>query len=210
MPALRHSEWFALSVMVAVVAPVLATAPAQGTQPSPGGDHRPGAFIEVSPDTVRAGQEVRIVASCDEKVDSAKARSRAFDEVDLLPEPGSTLLSGVAFVPAGTAPDTYPVNLRCPNAMVASTDLHVISGVRPTVGPATGGGGTARGDGPADDGVASLALLAAGLTALVLGAALLAHRRRPAGRRTAGGPAAGGSPAQAHPEGGRPAGGRPA
>jgi hypothetical protein len=177
MPALRRTEWFALSVMVAVVAPVLATAPARGTQPEPGDDKQTEAFIEVSPDTVRPGEEVRILASCGEKVDRAKARSRAFDEVELVPEPGSRLLSGVAFVPADTRADTYPVNLRCPNAMVATTDLHVVGKARPTVGPATGGGGTAGGDGPA-----TLIPLAAGLAMLVAGTALLVRVRGRPGR----------------------------
>lgn len=186
MAGLRRIEWFAISVTVAVVAPVLAMAPAQGSQSDrddDDDDRQPKVFIEVSPDTVAPGGQVKIFASCGEKVDRAEARSRAFDDdVALLPEPGSNLLSGSVIVPTTTAPDTYPVNLRCPNAIVATVDLHVVTGARPTVGPATGGGGTAQAGDLATDLAVNLAVVTAGVLALVAGGALLVRGRHRAGR----------------------------
>lgn len=178
MPESRHLEWFAASIMVAIVAPVLATAPAPDAQSQPSAQSQPQAFIEVNPDTVRPGETISIVASCDDKDDdkitSAKARSRAFNEVELTTRGSSRLLTGTAHIPSDTEPGTFAVNLRCPNALTATTDLKVVLPGKPTMGPATGGGGEATGGPPT-----VLLSVAGGVVALMLGVALLVRGRSP-------------------------------
>jgi len=189
MPESRHLEWFAASIMVAIVAPVVAAAPAPDAQSGLAAQSQPQAFIEVNPDTIRPGETIAIVASCDDKkhdddddddkITSAKARSRAFGEVELTTRGGSRLLTGSAHIPSDTEPGTYAVNLRCPNALHATTDLKVVLPAKPTMGPATGGGGEAIGGPPT-----VLLSVAGGVVALALGAALLVRGHSP--RRGAG------------------------
>lgn len=111
-------------------------------------DAQSDAFIELRPDTVQAGRQIEIRAGCGERVDEATVRSRAFQEVKLEPLGRSDVLSGTVTVPSDTERGNYPVNLRCPNGMVASTDLFVLQMSRPTTGPATGGGATAGAEDP--------------------------------------------------------------
>src|SRR5690606_36227091 len=66
MPESRHLEWFAASIVVAIVAPVLAAAPGSDALSQPDAQSQPHAFIEVTPDTVRPGETINIVASCDD------------------------------------------------------------------------------------------------------------------------------------------------
>ncbi len=111
-------------------------------------DAQTDAFIELRPDTIQAGRQLEIRAGCGERVEQATVRSRAFPEVTLQPLGRSDVLSGTVTVPGDTSRGNYPVNLRCPNGMVASTDLFVLQMARPTTGPATGGGGTADAEDP--------------------------------------------------------------
>ncbi|SDY84791.1 hypothetical protein SAMN05421684_1885 [Asanoa ishikariensis] len=156
-------------------------APAYGEQPGggePGGDERPGGgqaqaegtWIEVSPSTVQAGDQVQIKASCKEKVDEAKAHSKAFGEIVLVPKWG--FLTGDATVPENTRAGDYEVKLTCVKSGHADTNLKVIARSRPTHGPHTGGGGLAGSDG---DG--TLALVS-GLATVTAGAGLAVALRR--------------------------------
>lgn len=132
----------------------------------------PDVFIEVNPSSVPAGSQIGIRASCGDEHQSADVRSRAFPDVALQPQSGSPLMTAATTVPERTRPGEYQVNLRCANGAGATTELHILDMARPTVGPATGGGGTA--------GTVSGAtlLLASGSVAAALGAGLLLRRRR--------------------------------
>ncbi|MEV4538275.1 hypothetical protein AB0J82_31290 [Asanoa sp. NPDC049518] len=154
-------------------------APAYGSEGSqPGGGERPGdgqaqaegTWIEVSPSTVQAGEQVEIKASCKEKVDEAKAHSKAFGEVVLVPKWG--FLTGSATVPADTRAGDYEVKLSCVKSGHAETKLKVIERSRPTHGPHTGGGGLA---GSGSDGTVALV---SGLATLTAGAGLAVALRR--------------------------------
>ena len=100
-----------------------------------------GTWIEVSPSTVQAGEQVAIKASCKDRVDEAKARSKVFGEVVLVPQWG--FLVGDATVPADTRAGDYEVKLTCVKSGNAETKLKVIAKSRPSHGPHTGGGGLA-------------------------------------------------------------------
>ncbi|SNT41958.1 hypothetical protein SAMN05421812_105470 [Asanoa hainanensis] len=154
--------------------PATPAAPAYGEQPGggePGGGQAEGTWIEVSPSTVQAGEQVQIKASCKEKVDEAKAHSKAFGEVVLVPKWG--FLTGEATVPADTRKGDYEVKLTCVKSGHAETKLKVIERSRPSHGPHTGGGGLA---GSGGDGTVALV---SGLATVTAGAGLaLALRRR--------------------------------
>jgi hypothetical protein len=153
------------------------TAPG-GTAPggtAPGG--QPGApapaegtWIEVSPSTVQAGEQVEIKASCKDRVDEAKAHSKAFGEVVLVPRWG--FLVGDTTVPADTRAGDYEVKLTCVKSGHAETKLKVITKSRPTHGPHTGGGGLAGSDS------GGTVALAGGLGTLAAGAGLAVAMRR--------------------------------
>jgi len=149
------------------------TAPG-GTAPGgqPGGAPAPaeGTWIEVSPSTVQAGEQVAIKASCKERVDEAKAHSKVFGEVVLVPQWG--FLVGDATVPPDTRAGDYEVKLTCVKSGHAETKLKVITKSRPTHGPHTGGGGLA---GSGHDGTVALA---GGLGTLAAGAGLAVAMRR--------------------------------
>lgn len=139
-------------------------------------------FVEVTPDTARAGTRVNLQASCDGANDrQAQVHSDAFGRVILMPEgdrifaspSGQGLLVGSVVIPGNKQPGAYAVNLECANGNTASTTLTVVDMAQPTKGPAAGGGGTAdRGFGPL--------VLAGGLTTVAVGAGLgiLRSRRR--------------------------------
>jgi hypothetical protein len=133
-------------------------------------------FVEVNPNTVQAGFQVQIRASCGDDQSPAVVRSEAFGQVTVLPDNG--FLTATAVVPPNKRPREYRVRLSCPNGATASTTLVVVSMGRPTLGPATGGGGKAgagRGGG---------FMITGGLAVLGVGAGvgLLVLRRRKAGR----------------------------
>ncbi len=139
---------------------------------APGGAPAPaeGTWIEVSPSTVQAGEQVAIKASCKERVDEAKAHSKAFGEIVLVPQWG--FLVGDATVPPDTRAGDYEVKLTCVKSGHAETKLKVITKSRPTHGPHTGGGGLAGSD---NDGTVALA---GGLGTLAAGAGLAVAMRR--------------------------------
>lgn len=138
-------------------------------------------FVEVSPNTIDAGSQIGIRASCGEKVDSAVVTSEAFDQVTLVPD-GAVLRADVV-IPADKRARDYKVHLRCPNGHTATTDLEVLSMDRPTLGPNTGGGGTAHGR-TAGDGLGGAVMIIGGLATIGVGVGLgvVARRRRRAGQ----------------------------
>jgi hypothetical protein len=172
-------------------AAALAFVPAVPAQAAQG-----GVFVQVNPNTIQAGYQVGIHASCGEDLNPARVRSRAFGEVTLNPYPGSGYLSGSATVPSDTRAGEYDVDLRCANGSRATTELFVLGMARPTRGPSTGGGGTAvvrpgqpRGrSAPLPQGTAATAVdrppdrfppvLIGGAVAVVAGVGLLVARRR--------------------------------
>jgi hypothetical protein len=157
-------------IMGTAVLLLLATAPADRAAAAQ------GVFVEVNPNTIQAGYQVGIQASCGEDLNPASVKSGAFGEITLTPPTGSQYLTGSATVPADTRAGEYKVDLTCANGATASAELFVLGMARPTRGPNTGGGGTAAAAGPGDWGAALLA--GAGLAALSAGTILLAARRR--------------------------------
>lgn len=138
-------------------------------------------FLELSPSTVLAGDQVEIRAGCGDDRKPAKVRSRVFGDLDLIRQDGTKLFTGVATVPKDTRPGDYRVRLRCDNGASASAELHVLAMARPSRGPDTGGGATAAGADATDDraGLTSPpVLLGAGLVVVVATAFLLGYRRR--------------------------------
>ncbi|GAA1895089.1 hypothetical protein [Asanoa iriomotensis] len=167
---------------VAAGAALIAGAPAYA-EPAPGGPpagdqsgpaaepgRAEGTWIEVSPSTVQAGEQVEIKASCKERVDEAKAHSKAFGEIVLVPQRG--FLVGDATVPRDTRAGEYEVKLTCVKSGKAETTLRVIENSRPSHGPHTGGGGLA------DNGGDGTMALAGGLASVVAGAGLAVALRR--------------------------------
>jgi hypothetical protein len=136
-----------------------------------------GVFVQANPNTIQAGYQVGILASCGEGLNPAKVESRAFGEITLNPSQGTRFLSGSATVPSDTRPDEYKVDLHCANGSTATTDLFVLGMARPTRGPSTGGGGTATADGPMDN-LAPVLIGGASAVAVAVGLGLLFTRRR--------------------------------
>ncbi|MEV4811616.1 hypothetical protein [Micromonospora avicenniae] len=143
-----------------------------GAAPARAGEN---VFVEVTPNSVQAGERVNIRASCDNNNRQAQVESDAFGRVTVRPDNG--FLTGSATVPRDKQPGDYPVNLRCPNGNTASAMLTVLNMAQPSKGPATGGGGTATG------GRTGTVLLIGGLAAAGVAVALgmLGSRRRGAG-----------------------------
>lgn len=150
------------ALAVAATGAFLAGAPAYATD----------VFVQLNPSTVEAGYLVGIRASCGDNSAAATVESDAFGTVTVRPQYG--VLTAAATVPETRAARSYRVRLTCPNGRSASTTLHVVSGNRPSRGPATGFGGTAGGH-------SGTLLVTGGLTAvaagLVLGLQSLRRRR---------------------------------
>ncbi|BCB90261.1 hypothetical protein [Phytohabitans suffuscus] len=131
-------------------------------------------FVEVTPSTVQAGDQVEIQASCDGDDREASVRSDAFGRVSVRPENG--LLVGTATVPDRKPPGTFDVVLTCRNQTTASTTITVVNMSKASRGPATGGGGTAGGT------VSPLVLTGGlGIVAVGAGVALIVRGRRGSG-----------------------------
>jgi hypothetical protein len=128
-------------------------------------------FVEVTPSTVQAGDQVEIQASCDGNDKQANVRSDAFGRVSVSPNNG--LLTGTATVPERKPAGTFDVVLTCRNNATANTTITVVTMSKATRGPATGAGGTAGG------GVSPF-VLTGGLGAVAVGAgvALIVRGRR--------------------------------
>ena len=128
-------------------------------------------FVEINPSTVPAGDDISLRASCDDNLKAATVTAEPIGTVTVRPE--FTFLTATTRVRAGTEPGDYRVTLRCPDGGSATGTMHVVARVEPARGPATGGGGTARGP-------LAPALVGTGLAGIVAGAALgvLALRRR--------------------------------
>jgi hypothetical protein len=134
--------------------------------------HAAAVFLEANPDTVRAGDQVGIRASCTDNLKDAVVTGDPVGRVTV--RPNVAFLTATTRVPSTTDPGDYRLTLTCPDKSSASTVLHVVARVEPTRGPATGGGGTAPG------GSAGL-MIGGGLTAIAAGLALAvvsARRRR--------------------------------
>ncbi|MEU8262072.1 hypothetical protein AB0C02_15780 [Micromonospora sp. NPDC048999] len=100
-------------------------------------------FVEVTPSTVEAGFLVGIRASCRDNSVPAIVISDAFGRVQVQPQHG--LLTASPMVNERARPGNYRVKLECPSGQTASTMLQVVKRVeKPSRGPATGFGGTAR------------------------------------------------------------------
>ena len=128
-------------------------------------------FVETNPSTVSAGDEIGLRASCKDNLKAATVSADAFGTVTVSPRYG--FLTATVRVRAQTEPGDYRVRLVCPDGSSATSTLYVIAKVRPSHGPATGGGGLAGG------GSAPM-LIGGGLTAMAggLALALIAMRRR--------------------------------
>jgi hypothetical protein len=127
-------------------------------------------FVEVTPNPAQAGTRVNIRAGCDNANNrQAEVNSDAFGRVMLRPNNG--FLTGAVTIPGNKQPGDFPVDLRCSNGNTASTVLTVLNMAQPSKGPATGGGGTAGGQG-----TGSL-LLVGGLVAVAVAAGIGARRR---------------------------------
>jgi hypothetical protein len=170
MPTVRR-----LALIIALlVAAVFAATPAQA---------RDEVSIRVEPGTVRTGGSFTIEARCDDDPERAIARSRLFGEVTLIPR--RDVLTAEVRVPQRSRSGRYAVNLRCPSARSAHTEIFVADlpedkerDPRPTLGPATGGGGADGGRAGSGGAPVTLPLLAAGgMAALVAGAGLLVRSR---------------------------------
>ncbi|MDQ7903821.1 hypothetical protein RB614_04720 [Phytohabitans sp. ZYX-F-186] len=131
-------------------------------------------FVQVTPSTVQAGDQVEIQASCDGNDREATVRSDAFGRASVSPNNG--LLTGTATVPDRKPPNTYDVVLTCRNQTTANTTLTVVNMSKASRGPATGAGGTAGGT------VSPLVLTGGlGVVAVGAGVALIVRSRRSAG-----------------------------
>ena len=128
-------------------------------------------FVETTPSTARAGDEIGVRASCTDNLKSATVTSPPLGKVTVAPRYG--FLTTTTKLPANTRIGDYTVSLTCPDGRKATSTLHVVAKVEPSRGPATGGGGTAPGR-------SSPALIGGGLTAIVAGVALavVSLRRR--------------------------------
>jgi len=102
---------------------------------------RAAVFLELSPSTVPAGDEVGLRASCDDNLKAATVSSGLFGSVTVAPRFG--FLTATARVASSTRPGDYRIDLSCPDGGAVSATLHVVAKVQPARGPATGGGGTA-------------------------------------------------------------------
>lgn len=169
MSFFRHI--YLITAMSLAAFAIIAAAPAASAAAAQGA---PGSvYIEVNPNTIQAGYQVGLRASCGENVNQATVSSRAFSDVTLRPQSGSNMMTASAMVPPDTRPGEYRADLRCANGDTASAELFVLDMARPTAGPPTGGGGTA---GAA---IAAPLLLGGGALALAVGVGMLL-RRRPA------------------------------
>jgi hypothetical protein len=170
MSGLRRIMGAAALLPAALLVAVLASPPASARAAQ-------GVYVQVNPNTIQAGFQVGIHASCGEDLNPASVKSRAFGEITLTPYQGSRFLSGSATVPSNTRAGEYKVDLKCANGATASAELFVLGMARPTRGPNTGGGGTAGAGGPPADS-APVLLAGAGTAALAAGLGLLLVRRR--------------------------------
>jgi hypothetical protein len=111
---------------------------------SPPAQAASSVFVEANPSTAPVGDEVALRASCDDNLKAATVNSGLFGTVTVAPRYG--FLTATVTVPTGTRPGDYRLDLHCPDGRTtASTTLHVVARVRPSRGPATGGGGMAPG-----------------------------------------------------------------
>ncbi|MGN9813166.1 hypothetical protein ACTMSW_27895 [Micromonospora sp. BQ11] len=134
----------ALSIMAALVGPLLAAGPVRAAQPQPQPSQPgPTVFVEVSPSTVEPGYLVGIKASCRDNSIPATVVSDAFGRVQVQPQRG--LLTAAPMVRDRTRPGNYRVKLECRDGETASTMLQVVKRVPSSRGPATGFGGGAGG-----------------------------------------------------------------
>lgn len=109
-----------LLILAAAVVPWLFSVTPLGTPAA----HAAAVFVQVTPDTVTAGGDISIRASCDDNLVEAKASSPLFDTVSLMPQSG--FLTGTAAVPSGTEAGDYQVTLTCADQRTANTTVRVM------------------------------------------------------------------------------------
>lgn len=118
-------------------------------------------ILDVVPGSIHAGFSIEIRATCGDNVNPAFVHSGAFGPVTLVPDHG--LLATDVTIPPDTAAGAYPVTLTCASGQQSTVNLTVANRARPgrdpaartgagarpnpSVGPATGGGGTSAGAG---------------------------------------------------------------
>jgi hypothetical protein len=146
-----------------------------------------GVWVSVSPSTVRRGSTVSVLARCGGQTGPATVSSPAFGTVTIQPVGGE--LSTTVQVPPTAEPGTSTVTMTCHTGATATTALTVdrpptavtnepivTNSDRPTMGPHTGGGFLASGDGGLNR--VSLAWLALGVSAILAAAAVSVRSRR--------------------------------
>jgi len=164
----------ALGTSVLLIGTAPASADTDAAAPSPSRSPAQNPFVEAIPSTVPAGEQITIRASCVDNRTAATVTGSPAGTVTVNPDHG--LLTARRVIPATTKAGDYQLTLACPDKKTTATGvLHVLAGVRPSQGPATGGGGTAPGrDAPL--------LIGGGLTAMLTGLGLAAasflRRRR--------------------------------
>jgi hypothetical protein len=122
--------------------------------------------LTLNPNSINAGFQIEIRATCGDNLNPAFVSSRAFGSITLLADHG--ILTDVVTIPKTTAAGTYTVSLQCASGQRSSAELTVLNGHgKPNVhhGPDTGGGEMAASTG------AKLAL-GGGLLAIVAGVGL--------------------------------------
>jgi hypothetical protein len=133
--------------------------------------HAAAVFLEANPDTVRAGDQVGLRASCTDNLKDAVVTGAPLGRVTV--RPNVAFLTATIRVPRTADPGEYRLTLTCPDGPSATTTLYVVARVEPARGPATGGGGAAPGR------TAPL-MIGGGLTAIAAGLvlAVVSLRRR--------------------------------
>lgn len=123
-------------------------------------------ILTLSPNSIQAGFQIEIRATCGENLNPAFVSSRAFGSITLVAD--HDVLMDVVTIPSNTAAGTYTVSLQCASGQRSSATLTVLNGhAKPNGhhGPDTGGGQMAASSG------ATLALTG-GLLAILAGIGL--------------------------------------
>lgn len=161
----------ALSVLIAGAGLSLAPlTPALADNPSPS-----TLWVRVDPASAAQGGMVRVTANCPgdsgKVTTSGEVSSPAFSTTPLQLASDGTRFADVR-VSSSISPNSYAVNLNCPDGKNTSTTLTVYA-VPSKAGPATGGGYLSK------DNSAPLVISGAILATAGVGVGFLALRRRP-------------------------------
>lgn len=165
----RLRPWSAAAVVAAAVVAVTTLLAACATPASA------ATILILNPNSIRAGFQIEIRATCGDNANPAFVHSGAFGSVTLVPNHG--ILRQNVTIPRGTRAGTYNVSLDCASGQHSTSTLTVIGGgFNPTHGPHTGSGDMASTAG-------ARVALTGGLAALVAGIGIWVtagiRRRRP-------------------------------